>query len=84
MKQALYELFDLLEQKYEGTLSPEQREAIKQADPWAERLKELAAGPAEFDGIWNAALDIGQVDGPVWFARGFRLGARLVLETLGE
>ena len=84
MRTCIYELFDLLEQQYENTASPEEEEAIRRAAPWAGRLKELAAGPAEFDGIWNAALDIGQADGPVWFARGFRLGARLVLETLGE
>ena len=84
MKQTLYELFDLLEQQHEGTISPEQKEAIDRADPWAKRLEELAAGPAEFDGIWSAALDIGQADQPVWFARGFRLGMRLTLEALGE
>ena len=83
MKSALTDLFDLLEQHYEGTLSPEQREAVKRADPWARRLEALVASPAEFDGIWSAALDIGQADGPVWFARGFRLGMRLTLETLG-
>ena len=84
MKSALTDLFDLLEQHYEGTLSPEQKEAIDLAAPWAKRLEELAAGPAEFDGIWSAALDIGQADQPVWFARGFRLGMRLTLEALGE
>ena len=84
MKQTLYELFDLLEQQHEGTISPEQKEAIDLAAPWAKRLEELAAGPAEFDGIWSAALDIGQADQPVWFAQGFRLGARLMLEALGE
>ena len=47
-------------------------------------MEELAASPAEFDSIWSAALDIGQSDQPVWFARGFRLGARLMLEALGE
>ena len=47
-------------------------------------MEELAASPAEFDSIWSAALDIGQSDQPVWFARGFRLGARLMLEVLGE
>ena len=65
-------------------MSPEQKEAIDLAAPWAKRLEELAAGPAEFDGIWSAALDIGQADQPVWFARGFRLGMRLTLEALGE
>lgn len=84
MKQTLYELFDLLEQQHEGTISPEQKEAIGRADPWAKRLEELAASPAEFDSIWSAALDIEQADHPVWFARGFRLGARLMLEALGE
>ena len=84
MKSALTDLFNLLEQQHEGTISPEQKEAIDLAAPWAKRLEELAAGPAEFDGIWSAALDIGQADQPVWFARGFRLGARLMLEALGE
>ena len=84
MKSALSDLFNLLEQQHEGTISPEQKEAIDRAAPWAKRLEELAAGPAEFDGIWSAALDIGQSDQPVWFARGFRLGMRLTLEALGE
>ena len=84
MKQTLYELFDLLEQQHEGTISPEQKEAIDLAAPWAKRLEELAAGPAEFDGIWSAAQDIGQADQPVWFARGFRMGMQLTLEALGE
>ena len=84
MKSALTDLFDLLEQQHECTISPEQKEAIDRAAPWAKRLEELAASPAEVDSIWSAALDIGQSDQPVWFARGFRLGARLMLEVLGE
>ena len=84
MKSALSDLFDLLEQQYQDTLSPEQREAIQQADPWAKRLEKLAASPAEFDSIWSAAMNIGQAEQPVWFARGFRLGARLMLEVLGD
>ena len=47
-------------------------------------MEELAASPAEFDGIWSASMEIGQSDQPVWFARGFRLGMRLTLEALGE
>ena len=84
MRTCIYELFDLLEQQHEDTISPEQREAIERAAPWAKRLEEMAASPAEFDSIWSAALDIEQADHPVWFARGFRLGARLMLEALGE
>ena len=83
MKQTLYELFDLLEQQHEGTISPEQKEAIDLAAPWAKRLEELAASPAEFDSIWSASMEIGQSDQPVWFARGFRMGMRLTLEALG-
>ena len=84
MKSVLTDLFDLLEQQHEDTISPEQREAIERAAPWAKRLEEMAASPAEFDSIWSAALDIEQADQPVWFARGFRLGMRLTLEALGE
>ena len=84
MRTCIYELFDLLEQQHEGTISPEQKEAIDLAAPWAKRLEELAASPAEFDSIWSAALDIGQADQPVWFARGFRMGMQLTLEALGE
>ena len=65
MKSALTDLFDLLEQQHEGTISPEQKEAIDLAAPWAKRLEELAASPAEFDSIWSAALDIEQADHPV-------------------
>ena len=84
MRTCIYELFDLLEQQHEGTISPEQKEAIDLAAPWAKRLEELAASPAEFDSIWSASMEIGQSDQPGWFARGFRLGARLMLEVLGE
>ena len=84
MRTCIYELFDLLEQQHEGTISPEQKEAIDLAAPWAKRLEELAASPAEFDSIWSASMEIGQSDQPVWFARGVRLGARLMLEVLGE
>ena len=84
MRTCIYELFDLLEQQHEGTISPEQKEAIDLAAPWAKRLEELAASPAEFDSIWSTSMEIGQSDQPVWFARGFRLGARLMLEVLGE
>ena len=84
MRTCIYELFDLLEQQHEGTISPEQKEAIDRAAPWAKRLEELAASPAEFDSIWSTSMEIGQSDQPVWFARGFRLGARLMLEVLGE
>ena len=65
-------------------MSPEQKEAIDLAAPWAKRLEELAASPAEFDSIWSASMEIGQSDQPVWFARGFRMGMRLTLEALGE
>jgi len=84
MKSVLTDLFDLLEQQHEDTISPEQREAIERAAPWAKRLEEMAASPAEFDSIWSASMEIGQSDQPVWFARGFRLGMRLTLEALGE
>ena len=84
MRTCIYELFDLLEQQHEGTISPEQKEAIDLAAPWAKRLEELAASPAEFDSIWSASMEIGQSDQPVWFARGFRMGMRLTLEALGE
>ena len=82
MRQILYELFDLLEQQYEGAMSPEEKEAIDRAAPWSKRLEELAQGPVEFDGIWGSAIAIGQAEEPVWFARGFCLGARLMLEVL--
>ena len=65
MKQTLYELFDLLEQQHEGTISPEQKEAIDLAAPWAKRLEELAASPAEFDSIWSASMEIGQSAQPI-------------------
>ena len=41
MKSVLTDLFDLLEQQHEDTISPEQREAIERAAPWAKRLEEL-------------------------------------------
>ena len=38
MKSALTDLFDLLEQQHECTISQEQKEAIDRAAPWAKRL----------------------------------------------
>ena len=84
MKQTLYELFDLLEQQHEGTISPEQKEAIDLAAPWAKRLEELAASPAEFDSIWRASMEIGLADLAVCFAGGCRVGMRLTLAAVGE
>ena len=85
MKSVLTDLFDLLEQQHEDTISPEQREAIDRAAPWAKRLEEMAASPAEFDSIWSASMEIGQSDQRCGLTRDlvFRLGARLMLEALG-
>ena len=84
MKSALLDLFDLWERQDDGTMSPKQKEANDRAQPWVERLEQLTGNIDEFDAIWGAALRVGEADHPVWFARGFRLGARLMLEVLGE
>ena len=83
MKNALYELFDLVALSQDGKITKEQQAAELRAEPWVHRLEELAETTDEFDGIWSAALEVGEADSPLWFARGFRLGARLMLEVLG-
>ena len=84
MDSALLTLFNLLEQQTDGAITPEQAAASSKAEPWAKRLEQLAADNNEFDNIWCAALNVGGANDPVWFARGFRLGARLLLEVVGE
>lgn len=37
----------------------------------------------EFDRFWCAVMDIGTADVEASFAKGFRLGARLMLDVLG-
>ena len=84
MGACISELYNFLERLNDGTMSPKQKEANDRAQPWVERLEQLTGNIDEFDAIWGAALRVGEADHPVWFARGFRLGARLMLEVLGE
>ncbi len=81
MKKLLYELFELLD---DGRRYPETEQAERAAEPWVKRLDELARDDDEFDQIWDAALGVGAAETPVWFARGFRMGARIMLEILGD
>lgn len=79
MKSVLNELYELLD---DGVRSPEMAQAEREVEPWAKRLEELTADDDEFDGIWAAAVHVGESELPLWFARGFRLGARVMLEVL--
>lgn len=79
MENILYEMFDLLD---DGVRSPEMAQAEREVEPWVKRLEELAGDDDEFDEIWAAAVHVGASELPLWFARGFRLGARMMLEVL--
>ena len=59
--------------------SPAEKAAIKAAEN-AVRQAEAKLTRQEFDSLWNALMDIGHADELDWFARGLRLGMRLMLE----
>ena len=40
--------------------------------------------PEEADAVWAAAMQVGTADTQECFVRGFRLGARLMLDVLAE
>lgn len=79
MENILNDLFDLLDT---GKRTPEYIQACQQAKPEYHRLEKLAQDNRELDAIWGAAVRVGAADEPVWFARGFRLGVRLMLAAL--
>lgn len=71
----LFEAFDAQE------ASPEEKAAIRAADPIYNRAREKLTRD-ELDELWSAALRVGSADVETSFVRGFRLGARLMLEVL--
>ena len=81
MSDILMELYQLLD---DGGRTPGSDRARQAAKPWIVRLEERFPELEEFDGMWCALLEIGAADHPVWFARGFRLGAQMMLAALGE
>ena len=64
-------------------LSPGGRAARQAGEPVFLAIREKLS-LEEFDQFWAAAMDVGCADIEASFAAGFRLGAKLMLEVLGE
>ena len=63
--------------------SPAEQGALQEAAGTMERVgKKLT--PEEADAVWAAAMPVGTADTQECFVRGFRLGARLMLDVLAE
>ena len=63
--------------------SPAEQRALQEAAGTMERVgKKLT--PEEADAVWAAAMQVGPADARECFVRGFRLGARLMLDVLAE
>lgn len=63
--------------------SPAEQRALQEAAGTMERVgKKLT--PEEADAVWAAAMQVGTADTQECFVRGFRLGARLMLDVLAE
>lgn len=76
------DIFTTLEDAFvSDKAGPEERAALKAAQPYFDRLCQLLT-LEEADELWFAAVQAGLADGHSRFAAGFRLGARLMLEVL--
>lgn len=65
------------------SVSPAEQRALQEAAGTMERVgKKLT--PEEADAVWAAAMQVGTADTQECFVRGFRLGARLMLDVLAE
>lgn len=61
--------------------SPEEKAAMEAAQPVMEQVEKKLTFE-EFEDFWSAAMDVGTADVQTSFVRGFRAGARLMLEIL--
>ena len=80
MNKVLYDLYCLLDH---GEVSPEYQKALEEVEPICQQM-EKKLSMEEFDTFWSSAVGVGASENPVWFARGFRLGARVMMEVLKE
>lgn len=71
----LFEAFEVWES------SPEEKAAVKAAQSIVEQVEQKLT-LEEFDAFWAAAMDVGTADVQTAFSRGFRAGARVMLEVL--
>ena len=78
MEKVLFELFDALD---EDQVSPEEQAALDQAEEICRAVREKLT-LREFDAFWDAAVRVGIADIKTSFAKGFRLGARVMLAVL--
>ena len=80
MKKVLFELFDALDM---DDISPEEVAALDQAEEICQKVQEKLT-LEEFDQLWGAAICVGTAGIKTSFAKGFRLGARVMIEVLKE
>ena len=79
MNDILKTLFIALDEQQENT--PETDAALKAAEPAVQAVRGKLTWE-EFDAFWSAAVAVGTADVEDCFVRGFRAGARLMLEVL--
>ena len=80
MEKVLFELFDALDG---DELSTEEEKALEQADVICQQVREKLSRQ-EFDRLWSAAVNVGTAEVKNSFAKGFSLGARVMLAVLKE
>lgn len=80
MKKVLFELFNALDM---DDISPEEVAALDQAESICETVREKLT-LREFDEFWDAAVRVGTAQIKTSFAKGFSLGARVMIEVLKE
>ncbi|MBO5340453.1 MAG: hypothetical protein J6A62_05600 [Oscillospiraceae bacterium] len=79
MDAMLKTLFIALDEQQGNT--PEMNAALKAAEPAVRAVRDKMTWE-ELDGFWSAVMAVGTADVEACFARGFRAGARLMLEVL--
>ena len=74
-------LFDLFEALDDGNITLEEENAVRQVEKICQNIQEKLT-LKEFDEIWGAALQVGTARTKSSFAKGFCLGARVIMEVL--
>lgn len=79
MDQILLKLFEA----FNGDqVSPEEKAVWERVGPCIQEI-EAKLSLEECGALWSAAMSVGAAEAEASFVRGFRLGARLMLEALG-
>ena len=76
-------LFDLFEALDDGNITSEEENALQQVEKICQNIQEKLT-LQEFNEIWGAALQVGTARTKNSFAKGFRLGARVMMEVLKD